>query len=163
MANCDPRRSSTFDRHVYTYFQSSKDGGATWSAPLRVNTPDSDMDFGGQSRCGTFLGDYEASAAAGALTYVVHMEPQRLNSHEPRTFPPRYHHQRTWVAVVGPPSALAPAGPGTSVLGERRTSGGTHTSGASLPATGIPDASPWLVIATLGAAALLARRLWQLG
>jgi len=150
---------STFDSHVYAYFQTSHDGGSTWSPPLRVNTPDSDMDYGAQSRGGTFLGDYEASAAAGALTYVVHIEPQRLNPHEPRVFPPVYHHQRTWVAVVGPAAARVSSGShggGTRVLGERRPAPG------SLPATGVTDDGSGLAVAVLVAAAVLSRRLLQI-
>ena len=162
-AATEAKDGSTFDRHVFTYFHTSKDGGATWSAPLRVNTPDSDMDFGAQSRNGTFLGDYEASAAAGALTYVVHIEPQRLNAREPRTFPPVYHHQRTWVAVVGPASALGSGSPATAVFGERKTSGGAKSSGGTLPSTGIEDTAPWATVVALGiVAAALSRRLRQL-
>ena len=160
-AATEAKDGSTFDRHVDAYFQTSKDGGATWSAPLRVNTPDSDMDYGAQSRGGTFLGDYEASAAAGALTYVVHMEPQRLNAKEPRAFPPIYHHQRTWVAVVGPASERVASGSsgshgGTKVLGERKPAPG------SLPATGVADDGSELAIAVLVAAVVLSRRLRQL-
>jgi hypothetical protein len=86
--------------NVDTYVQESKDGGATFTAPLLVNKVRTDIRFGAVSRGGTFLGDYDQLAVGGALTYVVRAEAFSVVPGEPATFPPTVHHQRTYVAVV---------------------------------------------------------------
>ena len=56
---------------IDSYYQESRDQGATWSAPLKINTgsPVSDPQFGAYSRFttggGLFQGDYEQIAAGG--------------------------------------------------------------------------------------------------
>ena len=85
---------------VDTYVQESTDGGATFTAPLRVNRVRTDIRFGAVSRGGTFLGDYDQLAVGGGLTYVVRAEAFSVVPGEPATFPPTVHHQRTYVAVV---------------------------------------------------------------
>jgi hypothetical protein len=52
---------------IDSYYQESRDQGATWTAPLKINTssPVSDPQFGAYSRGGLFQGDYEQIAAGG--------------------------------------------------------------------------------------------------
>ena len=90
--------------YVDTYLQHSKDGGRTWTAPLRVNRVRTDLRFAAWSRDLAFLGDYMQVAPAGALTYVVRCEAFRVSPRDRGALPPdESHHQRTWVALVGPP------------------------------------------------------------
>jgi hypothetical protein len=145
---------SSFSQQIDTYYTVSYDKGDTWSAPLKVNTPVANAHYAAQSRGGAFLGDYEQIAAAGKNTYIVRMEPVRVGA-EPQTFPPRYHHQRTWVAVVGPATPggfKAPRKP-ARVLANRASRGG-----AALPSTGLADAS-WLVFSLLAGSLLMRRTL----
>jgi hypothetical protein len=124
---------STFDKRIETIHQVSRDGGRTFSAPMSVSTVDSDMAFGARSRNGVFLGDYSQIATGGDLTYIVRTEPVRVSTSEPRRFPPAYHHQRTWVAVVGP-------------VVERSTTQRPKVLGRELPRTGV-GVMPLAVIA----------------
>src|SRR5207302_5528305 len=52
---------------IDSYYQESRDQGATWTTPLKINTgsPVSDPQFGAYSRGGLFQGDYEQIAAGG--------------------------------------------------------------------------------------------------
>ncbi|HEV3234549.1 MAG TPA: sialidase family protein [Candidatus Dormibacteraeota bacterium] len=105
---------TNFSRQVDTFYVESHDGGVTFTAPLQVNTNASDMRFGafdgGQTNVGqggVFLGDYDALAFAGGITYIVRSEPVSLAGDLAPTFPPVVHHQRTWVAVLGPVSSTS--------------------------------------------------------
>jgi hypothetical protein len=92
--------------YVDTYFQQSTDGGRTWTAPLRVNRTHTDLRYAAFSRNAAFLGDYMQVASAGAFTYVVRCESYRLSRKDVGSMPPEDdHHQRTWVAVIGPRGA----------------------------------------------------------
>jgi hypothetical protein len=89
--------------YVDTYFQQSSDGGKTWSTPLRVNRVRTDLRFAAFSRNAAFLGDYMQVAPAGAFTYIVRCEALHLSPRDKGSLPPdETHHQRTYVAVVGP-------------------------------------------------------------
>ena len=61
---------------IDTYYQESRDQGATWTAPLKVNTSiTTDPQYGAFSRNGLFLGDYQELAAGGNdETYVTRDE-----------------------------------------------------------------------------------------
>jgi hypothetical protein len=98
---------------IDTYYAESSDGGATWSAPLKVNAQPSNPWYGAFSRNGTFEGDYDEIASAGGYTYIVRDQGQKLTSTEPpaltRASPTTvaltnsgkgHQHQRTWVALV---------------------------------------------------------------
>ncbi len=88
--------------YVDTYYQQSSDG-RTWSKALKVNRVRTDLRFAAFSRNAAFLGDYMQVAAAGAFTYVVRCEALRVSKRDTGSLPPEDdHHQRTWVAVVGP-------------------------------------------------------------
>lgn len=89
-----------FPSVVDTFYQRSTDHGATFGAPLQLNTLESDMNFGAVSRGGVFLGDYDQLAVAPDRVYVVRTEPLNVNPGETEQFTPVYHHQRAWVAVV---------------------------------------------------------------
>jgi hypothetical protein len=97
---------------IDTFYSESSDGGATWSAPLQVNTQPSRPWFGAFSRAGTFEGDYDQIATAGGYTYIVRDQGEQLF---PGELPPLIksgsglalspsrldnQHQRNWVALV---------------------------------------------------------------
>jgi hypothetical protein len=62
-----------------------------------------DLRFAAFSRNAAFLGDYMQVAPAGAFTYIVRCEALHLSPRDKGELPPdETHHQRTYVAVVGP-------------------------------------------------------------
>ena len=77
-----------------------KKGKKKFTKPLRVNRFRSDTRFAAFSRNGAFFGDYNQVAVAGSWTYIVRCEGHRETANEIAAFPPKVHHQRTWVAVV---------------------------------------------------------------
>jgi hypothetical protein len=86
---------------VDTYLVQSKDGGKTFSKPLRINKVRADQRFAAFSRGGAFWGDYNQLAAAkDGTVYVVRCESYSVRRGEPAEFPPAVHHQFAWVAVV---------------------------------------------------------------
>jgi hypothetical protein len=90
-----------FTPYVDTLYQESKDGGETWSTPLKVNqTVRTDIRFATFSRNSAFLGDYSQVAVTGSWAYIVRCEAYRLTKKEKAGFPPLVYHTRTWVAVV---------------------------------------------------------------
>ena len=146
---------SNFSRQVDTFYLDSHDGGATLSAPLKVNTNAGDARFGafdgGQTNVGQggiFLGDYDAMASVGGLTYIVRAEPVTVLGDPTPVFPPVVHHQRTWVAVLG---AATSAGPSLS------------PGGSGTPTTSRTPAPPWwpaILLVVSGAALGSAGRRW---
>jgi hypothetical protein len=105
------REETTFSdssNFVDTYFQESRDGGQTFTPPLRVNTIRADVRFAAFSRDGAFFGDYNQMAVAGSWTYIARCVSYKPNPAAPAAFPPKVHHQRTFVAVV---DSDAKAGP----------------------------------------------------
>jgi hypothetical protein len=146
-----------FSPYVDTYFQQSADG-ETWSEPQRVNSVRTDVRFAAFSRNGAFLGDYHQVATAGGLTYVVRCEAYPVSADDVAEFPPKVHHQRTWVAVVGPATA-APIGAGGGAAAGAAGGGAGRPPGGSagrLPATGQPSIAA--VLAVVAAAVALAIR-----
>src|SRR4051812_4144299 len=111
---------SSFSPHVDTYVAESRDDGATFGAPRKVNLVSSDMGFAamslgfGAAGLGStasaavntvdgplaFLGDFLGVVATDHAAYVVRAEAVRTSASEQATFPARYHHQRVWVATV---------------------------------------------------------------
>jgi hypothetical protein len=114
---------------IDTFYQESRNGGTSFSAPLRVDRQRTNFFYGAFSRAGLFEGDYNQIATGGGLTYVVRNEAYPLSSKEPpglvynaaddnyvgntsecpkdQNGDPivssgclRHLHQRTWVAVV---------------------------------------------------------------
>lgn len=142
----DLNHAKFFSQQVDTLYQVSTDRGATFSTPLKVNTTQSHLGYAVRSRGGAFLGDYHQLAVAGEWTYIVHTEPVRVSPREAFTFPPSFHHQRTWVSVVtADPADVAPPKKPV-VLGGREE--------RDLPRTGVP-AVPG-ALALLGAMGLAA-------
>ncbi|MDP9325363.1 MAG: glycoside hydrolase, partial [Candidatus Dormibacteraeota bacterium] len=132
---------TNFSRQVDTFYVESHDGGLTFTTPLTVNTNASDMRYGafdgGQTSVGqggVFLGDYDALAFAGGITYIVRSEPVSVAGDPAPTFPPVLHHQRTWVAVLGTIAATSAPTPAVS----------------NLPNTPAAPVTPWLVLAASG-------------
>lgn len=155
---------------IDTYYQESRDGGRTWTAPLRVNRERTDVGYAAFSRGGAFLGDYnQLVAATNGWTYLVHNEAlprtpgeacncsfTRGNGHQ---------HQYTYVGVIARASAPTPgaggagsgsggSGGGSGSAGGNNTAGGTH----GLARTGVPAGLAALGLALLGLAAVLHRR-----
>jgi hypothetical protein len=95
-----PGDVSTFSPFVDTYYQELKKDKTKWSKPLRVNRFRSDTRFAAFSRNGAFFGDYNQVAVTGSWTYIVRCEGHRETGNEIAAFPPKVHHQRTWVALV---------------------------------------------------------------
>jgi len=97
---------------IDTYYQESRDGGRTFSTPLKVNSTPSNPYYGAFSRAGTFEGDYEQTTSAGGYTYVVHAQGAPASAGEPRALTPGgeglalteagkgHQHQSMWVALV---------------------------------------------------------------
>jgi hypothetical protein len=87
---------------VDTYVVQSRDGGKTFSKPLRVNkSVRADARFAAFSRAGAMWGDYNQLAVAkDGTVYIVRCESYSVKKGEEAEFPPAVHHQRTWVAVV---------------------------------------------------------------
>jgi hypothetical protein len=106
-----PRFSPLID----TFYQQSRNGGKTFSAPLKIDSKPSHANYGAFSRNGLFEGDYNQTASAGGYTYVTRAQGQLLSSHEPPALTPNkdgtdtvvlensgkgHQHQRNWVALV---------------------------------------------------------------
>jgi hypothetical protein len=106
---------ATFSKTIDTYYQQSADHGATWSAPLKVDTKPTDTDYAAYSRGGVFQGDYNQIAVGPDNTaYLVRDESYAPTAGAPCSCrlsdPPSVHQfQTTWVAVV------APVAPGAAV------------------------------------------------
>ena len=116
---------SQMSQVIDTYFQQSTDQGATWSAPLKVDTQATDVGYCAFSRGGCFEGDYsEIAPASNGNTYIVREEAYASYPGEPvnnsgTTFNNDNGHinQHAWVAVVGPqPTANTPETPLTAGL-----------------------------------------------
>ncbi len=156
-----------YSRTVDTFYQESRDGGATWSSPLKVDQQQATtFGYGALSRGGLFEGDYNQLAAAGPYTYVARDEAYPISPGETPGIILQsdgtayvlntagcgdtvtsacltHQHQRTWVGVIGPAQAVAPAAtPTLSVLAQ------------SLPGTSAPVPS-WVGLALLTVAALV--------
>ena len=113
-----------FSSQVDTYYAESNDFGATFTAPLQVNSQPMNVGWCAFSRGGCFLGDYNQLAAAGDLTYIVRTEATDPgNGESPHNVgnPPCFcsngydgtgTHQTAWVAVLGPaPTPNVPESP----------------------------------------------------
>lgn len=138
-----------FSTDAQTWYQESSDGGASWSAPLLVNTVPNNLYYGAFSRQGTFEGDYNGIASAKGYTYVARDEAYPAYAGEPPALSPDtsdstnpdalqlsgkgHQHQQTWVAVVGPATTAS-----TAVSQVQ----GTNTTQAQHAASAIPNTSP---------------------
>src|SRR3954469_19866694 len=145
-----------FTDQIDTYYQESRDGGKTWSAPLKVDSTPSMPWFGAYSRNGTFEGDYNQTASAGGYTYVARdqgfaatageLQPltaTKPNSNDPSnscseepcvglTAPGKGHqHQATWVALIR--EGVLPAGAGAAGPTSSSASSGSASAVASFP------------------------------
>jgi hypothetical protein len=119
-----------FSQTIDTFYQVSYDLGATFSAPLKVDTQATDVGYCAFSRNGCFEGDYNQLAPAGANTYLVRAEAFASYAGEPyNNAPPAagqtpcfcsnngHEHQSMWVAVVGPqPASDTPETPWIAAL-----------------------------------------------
>ena len=132
-----------FTDQIDTYYQQSRDGGKTWSDPLKVNSQPSQPWYGAFSRNGTFEGDYEETASSGGYTYVTRDqgaaaspgEPQALTATVPNSNDSSnscadsagcvtltaagkgHQHQATWVALIREGVLPANAGAGGPSFG----------------------------------------------
>jgi hypothetical protein len=83
--DADPNTNgSGFSPIIDTYYQESHDGGATFTAPLKVDTNQaSNFYYGAFSRNGLFEGDYNELASGGSLTYIVREAAYPTSQNEP--------------------------------------------------------------------------------
>jgi hypothetical protein len=132
--------SPLFTPVIDTYYQESRDGGKSFSPPLKVNTVPSNAYYDAFSRNGSFEGDYNQAASTAGYTYIVRAqgqpafagEPPALTANGPTTVAlteagKGHQHQRMWVALVRDLSSLAPGSATTPPMG-------TGSSLARLPA-----------------------------
>ena len=110
-----------FSPTIETYYQESHDGGTSYTAPVLASIhQETNFYYGAFSRAGLFEGDYEQIGTSGPYTYLVREEAYPITPDEPHglvlvsnayqndpacTDPSclTHLHQRTWVAVIGPP------------------------------------------------------------
>jgi hypothetical protein len=97
---------------IDTYYQESRDGGKTFSAPIKVNSTPSNPYYDAFSRAGSFEGDYDQTTSAGGYTYIVRAQGAPESAGEPRALTPGgsglvltetgkgHQHQSVWVALV---------------------------------------------------------------
>ena len=122
-----PWSATGLSRYLHAYYQESSDHGATWTAPLRVDTKGTDVGYGAYSRGGEFQGDYnQISTASNGWSYIVRTVAGPKTPGEPcncnfADAPSGHQHQNTWVSVVGPPATPVvpefPLNPALVVLG----------------------------------------------
>jgi hypothetical protein len=92
-AGCSPQ--------VDTFVQASFDHGATFGAPIKVNSVTDDLGYAAYREGNAFLGDYDQIAAAGDCAYVARAEPLQINPAQSAKFPPIFHHQYIYAGEVG--------------------------------------------------------------
>jgi hypothetical protein len=100
---------------IDTYYQESTDGGATFTAPLKVDSTPSNPFYDAFSRDGSFEGDYNEIASAAGFTYIVRCQGRPAFAGEPAPLIPNpsgtntlvltaagkgHQHQNAWVALV---------------------------------------------------------------
>lgn len=106
---------------IDTYYQQSSDGGKTWSAPLKVDTQATNVNYGAYSRGGLFEGDYDQVAVGSdGVAYAVRDEAYAPTPGAPPAWPrgattfmdppSPNEFQATWVAAIAPqaPAASVP-------------------------------------------------------
>ena len=132
---------------IDTYYQQSSDGGKTWSAPLKVDTQATNVNYGAYSRGGLFEGDYDQVAVGSdGVAYAVRDEAYAPTPGAPPAWPrgattfmdppSPNEFQATWVAAIAPKA----------------------------PAASVPDAQWVPALVLMGgtvAVALLTRRRWR--
>jgi len=156
------RSATGLSPRIDTYYQESRNHGATWSKPLKVNAVTTDVGYAAFSRGGAFLGDYnQVAAASNGWTYVVHNEalPRIPGESCNCSFHSGngHQHQYTYVAVVGPPGSTGRRIDGGANSVPVVNIGGSTAAGRTLPHTGLAAGLPILGLALIGLA-LFARR-----
>ena len=134
------KNAPLFTDAIDTYYQQSRDAGANFSAPLKINEQTSHPWYGAFSRNGTFEGDYDQTASAGGYTYTARDQGEPVTDGEPPALTKAsastialtpagkgHQHQRNWVALVrdlvpaeapvDAPSVPAPPEPGENPPG----------------------------------------------
>jgi hypothetical protein len=109
------RNAPLFSPWIDTFYQQSRDGGKTFSAPLKVDVKPSNAYYDAFSRNGSFEGDYNQTTSAGGFTYVTRTQGERLRAGEPQALVKNpdgsdtvvltnkgkgHQHQRNWVALI---------------------------------------------------------------
>ena len=111
----ESRNSPLFSPTIDTYDQESRNGGKTFSAPLKVDVKPSNAWYDAFSRDGSFEGDYNETASAGGYTYITRAQGTPLHRREPPALIKNpdgsdtvlltnsgkgHQHQRNWVALI---------------------------------------------------------------
>ena len=127
-------KAPLFSPDIDTYYQQSRDGGKTFTAPLKVDSEPSNAYYDAFSRNGSFEGDYDQTASAGGYTYVVREQGTAVSKGEPRPLVANpdhsptlvltesgkgHQHQRNWVALVRDTDCLDRSPPVTSTSRRR--------------------------------------------
>jgi hypothetical protein len=134
-----------YSPEIDTYYQESRDGGKTWTSPLKVDAQPSIAPYDAFSRDGAFEGDYDQLASAGPNTYISRDqgapsypgEPVALTAFRDPNAPttPKvalteagkgHQHQVTWVALVREGAGGTVSAP-SSVAAETPTIGNAAT------------------------------------
>jgi hypothetical protein len=101
-----------FSPAIDSYYQESRDGGKTFSDPVKIDSQPSNALYGAFSRAGTFEGDYDELATGGGRSYFVRCQGQPAAPGEPPALAASgtalelpdagrgHQHQSCWVAVV---------------------------------------------------------------
>ena len=111
----EARNPPLFSPTIDTFYQESRNGGKTFSSPLKVDVKPSHAYYDAFSRDGSFEGDYNQTASAGGFTYIVREQGTPLYRGEPPALTKNpdgsdtvvlknsgkgHQHQRNWVALV---------------------------------------------------------------
>jgi hypothetical protein len=119
------RNAPLFSPTIDTLYRESRDGGKTFSAPLKIDVQPSHAYYDAFSRDGSFEGDYNQTASAGGFTYVTRAQGTPLRPGEPPALIKNpdgsdtvvltnagkgHQHQRNWVALIR--DLAARGGPG---------------------------------------------------
>ncbi|TMK63136.1 MAG: hypothetical protein E6G53_12090 [Actinobacteria bacterium] len=111
----ESRNPPLFSPTIDTFYQESRDGGKTFSAPLKVDVKPSHAYYDAFSRDGSFEGDYNETVSSGGYTYITRAQGTPLYRGEPPALTKNpdgsdtvvlknsgkgHQHQRNWVALV---------------------------------------------------------------
>src|SRR3954452_14548840 len=146
-------KAPLYSPDIDTYYQESRDGRKTWTAPLQVDAQPSKALYDAFSRDGSFEGDYDQLASAGGNTYIARDQGAPSYPGEPAALSPfvdpqdpttpkvalteagkGHQHQVTWVALV-----REGAGGSTSTSSPTSAAAATPTTGTSVLAATLPS------------------------
>jgi hypothetical protein len=107
----DETENPLVNPYIDTYYVESRDGGRTFTRPLKVDRVPSDLRYDAFSQGGAFEGDYNQLSSAGPYTFIVRCQGAPAYKREPAALAAvdattlklarrSHQHQSAWVAVV---------------------------------------------------------------